>query len=370
MIKLISDEVTKLLTKIPLAKNLARKKFISSFLIGMLDSRKVQFQEIAIHMPSTAKVESVERNIQAFFKDFEFDYKQVCLLLVLFLKRGKVKLSIDRTEWDFGAYQCNILMIVAKTDSIGIPLYWDLLDNKSGNSHGDQRIDLLNKVIDMLGKERIELVVGDREFVGISWIKYLKDNNIPYCMRLPKSHLITLKNGDCYSIDELLASSSERYFQDCMVDGVWGNCSMKRLENGDYLFLTGSFPAKALGRLYRNRWCIESLFQSFKGRGFDLESTHLTCSKKLRKLLVFVSIAVAVCVRVGEYYHEKVQSIKIKKHGYKATSFFRKGLSVVRRGLKHPTQAFMNLWVNCLAIFVRWIDIQFAHNQQITKIFG
>jgi hypothetical protein len=86
------------LGKIPLATNLARKKFISSFILGLIDSKKVQFQEIAIHIESDAKLESVERNIQSFFKDYDFDFQQVCLLLLLFLPKGKLTLSIDRTD--------------------------------------------------------------------------------------------------------------------------------------------------------------------------------------------------------------------------------------------------------------------------------
>jgi hypothetical protein len=69
-------------------------------------------------------------------------------------------------------------------------------------------------------------------------------------------------------------------------------------------------------------------------RGFDLESTHLQCPKKLSKLLVFISIMVALRVKIGEYCHEKVQKIKTKKHGYKANSFFRKGLFSCVGGLK------------------------------------
>jgi hypothetical protein len=285
MKKNIIDEVTKLFDKIPLAKNLSRKKFISSFLMGLLDSRKVQFQEIALHIESEAKLASVEGNIQSFFKEVAFDYEPVCLLLIMFLPSGKVSLSIDSTEWDFGIYQCNILMIVAKNDAIGIPLYWELLNNKSGNRSSEDGLTLLAKVIKLLGKEGIRVVVGEREFIGIKWIK---SNNIPFCMRLPKGHLITLKNGDSYSIEALLKTSTERYFQDTMVDGVWCNTMLKRLDKNEYLFLIGSFPAKQLGGLYRRRWCIETLFQAFKKRGFDLEATHLKCSKKLSKLLVFV----------------------------------------------------------------------------------
>jgi len=370
MKQIIRDEVIKLLDKIPLAKNLARKKFISSFVLGLIDSRKVQFNEVAIHIESSAKLESVERNIQSFFKEYDFDYKQVCLLLVMFLPKGKLSLSIDRTEWDFGSYQCNILMIVAKNDVVGIPLFWDLLNNNSGNSNCKARCNLLTKLIEVIGKERIGVIIGDREFIGLEWVKYLKVNEIPFCMRMPKNHLLTLKNEETYSIIELLSAKTERYFQDCLVDGIWCNAMLKALPDNDFLFLIGNLPAKQLGGFYRRRWCIEVLFQTFKERGFDLESTHLQCNKKLSKLLVFVSIAVALCVKIGEYHHRKVQKIRTKKHGYKVNSFFRTGINIIRRGLKNITQDFVQLWQNYITIFTRWIELQFAYNQLLTKIFG
>jgi hypothetical protein len=71
-------------------------------------------------------------------------------------------------------------MIVASFDGLGIPLYWQLLDNKSGNSCYKNRIEILEKVIFVIGKERIAGIVGDREFIGASWFKYLKIHNIPF----------------------------------------------------------------------------------------------------------------------------------------------------------------------------------------------
>ncbi len=273
-------------------------------------------------------------------------------------------------RWDFGVYQCNILMIVAHSGSIGIPLYWELLDNKSGNSSCQNRQDLLMKLIGVIGVNRINVVIGDREFIGQEWIKFLKDNHISYCMRVPKSHLITLKNGNTFSIIELLENQSERYFHDCMVDGVWCNAMIKKLPSDDYLFLISDFPTKKIGAIYRKRWCIEVLFQTFKERGFDLESTHLKCPKKLSKLLVFVSIAVAICVKFGEYYHQKVQKIKVKPHGYKANSFFRKGLNIIRRGLKNPSNDFSQLWNKSFRTFTKWVNIQISYSQHFKEIFG
>ena len=63
MKRIIKDKVTEMLHKFPLAKNLARKKFISNFLLGMIDSKKVQFGEIALHIESDSKPESIERQI-------------------------------------------------------------------------------------------------------------------------------------------------------------------------------------------------------------------------------------------------------------------------------------------------------------------
>jgi hypothetical protein len=366
----IKAQVINILNIVPLAANLARKKFIAAFLLGLIDSRKVQFKEIAMHIDSEAKLESIERKVQSFFKEFTFDYDKVCLLLLMFLPKGKVDLCIDRTEWDFGKYQCNILMIVAKCGSIGIPLRWKMLDNKSGNSNWFDRCELLDSLIRIIGKDRINVIIGDREFIGIEWVKYLKLNNIGYCMRVPKNHLLTLSNGSVFSIKELLLGESERYFHDCMVDGVWGNSMLKTLPKGEFLFLIGSLPAKTLGATYRKRWSVEVLFQSFKDRGFDLESTHLKCSNKLSKLLVFVSIAVAICARVGEFHHQKVQKVKVKKHGYKANSFFRKGLDILRSGMKNPKSDFNQFWQNCLDSFVRWIILQITYSQHFIKILG
>ena len=370
MKNIIKYKVIEILDKSPFIKNLARKKFFVDFLAGMISTRKVQFQEIALHMDSEAKTESTERRIQAFFQGYDFDYAQACALLALFLPKGKISLSIDRTEWDFGKYQCNILMIVAKNGPSAIPLYWELLDNKSGNSSSEDRVCLLGKLISALGAKRVGLVAGDREFVGITWIKHLKTNGINFCMRVPKNHFITLKNGSVFGIPELLPNFAPRYYCGCMVDGVVCNAMIKKLPGDDYLFLIGNLPPKEMGAAYRSRWCIEVLFQSFKERGFDLESTHLKCSKKIAKLLVFVSLAVAICTKIGEYHHEKVQKIKTKNHGYRAKSFFRSGLDLLRKGLKHGGEEFVVLWQNCASLFIRWMNLQLPHSQYAQKIIG
>ena len=68
-----------------------------------------------------------------------------------------------------------------------VPLCWELLDNRSGNSNATDRSALLRVHMQVLGKERIGLVPGDREFVGHAWFKWLKDQEVAFVMRGPST---------------------------------------------------------------------------------------------------------------------------------------------------------------------------------------
>jgi hypothetical protein len=364
------NEISIELGKVPIVKNLARKKFIGQFILGLIKSRNVQFCEIAPHLNEQAKLSSNEVRIQDFFREVELDYFFVAALLVSLLPaKQKVRLCLDRTEWDFGRCQVNILMVTAGCGPLQVPLYWELLDNKSGNSSGKDRIDLLQLCVALLGKERIGLVIGDREFVGHTWMKYLKDNGLFFVMRLPKHHLIHRFDGQVVQVAHLtFQANTPVVLKDCQVDGVWGQVWVKPLEEGDYLFLFGTAKVEFFGQFYRKRWTIEGCFQSFKQRGFNLENTHLKDFAKLKKLVALVSIAYSFCVSMGVYMHQKVQKIATRKHGYKAKSFSRKGIDTIRE-IFRPAQPLPELILNRIRSLCRWINSQLVH-YQLLKIAG
>lgn len=224
MKKYFTGEVSSILEKIPIVKNLARKKFILLFTLSMIRSRSVQFCEIAEFLNDEVQTKSNEIRIQNFFRLAELHYDQIALLLAFFLpKRGKITLSIDRTEWDFGIYQANILMIVASCKDVSVPLYWELLDNNSGNSNTDDRIGLLKQCIKLLGAKRIGLFLGDREFIGHRWLKYLKDMKIHFCVRIPKHHKIIrfLEIDGVVEAEEILGDKDEVLLSNPEASGWW-----------------------------------------------------------------------------------------------------------------------------------------------------
>lgn len=72
-------------------------------------------------------------------------------------------------------------------------------------------------------------------------------------------------------------------------------------------------------------------FQSIKQRGFNIENTHLQILDRLRKLFTIIAVSFVFCLHLGMRHHGKVQEINTKNHGYKAKSYFRKGLDKWRR---------------------------------------
>lgn len=123
-------------------------------LSSVLKSRSVVLSELAVHLNDSVKTASNETRLHDFFREVEFDYNALAKFILAFLlskPEQKIRLCIYRTNWELGAHSTNILMVTASYGSYNIPLFRDLLDNKGGNSNTEQRINILQQCIDLLG---------------------------------------------------------------------------------------------------------------------------------------------------------------------------------------------------------------------------
>ena len=213
------------------------------------------FCEIAQHLNDATKPASNEIRIQDFFRDVTLDYKVFIQLIIrLLTTTGKLRLYLDCTEWDFGQCQVNILLVTVGCDAWHLPLYWELLDNRSGNSNAAQRIAVLEVCVALLDRERIGLALDDREFVGRVWLKWFKNDGSNFVMLLPKHHLLTDQSGGRRAIADLgLAAGQVRRLAHVQVDGVWGQVWVKALADGEFLFLFRTTGLSSLGQFYAKR---------------------------------------------------------------------------------------------------------------------
>lgn len=139
-----------------------RQEFVVELLEGIIKSRSVVFSEIADKIDKDIKTSSIERRIQDFFQKVSIDYQQLAVFLLSFVHHNELELSIDRTEWDFGKTQVNILCVVVSIGKMAVPLYFEMLENNSGNSNWKDRIRILKALIRIVGKDRIRILLMDR----------------------------------------------------------------------------------------------------------------------------------------------------------------------------------------------------------------
>lgn len=319
--------------------NKSRLDFIQNVSSALIVSRSVQYGEISDKMSGEAKSESKLRQLQHFMGEYDLDYEWVlCFILLLLPKQGKVTLSMDRTEWEFGSQNHNILVVSVYVHGVGIPIWFECLDNNGGNSNTDDRAYVLLCCIKYLGLSRIKCVIGDCEFIGADWITFLMKKGISFYLDVRSNQYFTYE-GKAHQINKYMQNRKKKALDNVYIFGHWLSIAMKHLtaaEKGKrknlLAIVTNTCAAHALTN-YRNRWSIEVLFGSLKTKGFNLEDTHIKDPIRLRKLFALCAIAFLICFIVG-LMADKITKIEIKNHGYKANSFFRHGLNNIRKALK------------------------------------
>ena len=129
-----------------------RQEFLCDMIEGIIRQRAVIFSEIAEGIDHPVETASIERRIQDFFQKVSIEYNQLVYFFLSFIHHDGLVLSIDRTEWDFGKTQINILCVVVSIGKMAVPLYFEMLDNNSGNSHHTDRISLFQDLIKLIEK--------------------------------------------------------------------------------------------------------------------------------------------------------------------------------------------------------------------------
>jgi hypothetical protein len=312
------------------------------WLIGsILKAGTVNLNRLAPHIESAAQTASVHRRLERFFNEVELNETEVARLVVsaLALAGKPWHLAMDRTNWQFGKSDLNILVLSVALDDVCVPLFWRVLD-KTGNSNAAERIDLMQTYLDAFPDQPVASFTGDREFIGNAWIAWLQAKQIPHFLRLRED----MKIFDATHAPIAIAQHAARLKPEdrLVLKGWWriGSCEndasppvqivVLRLKTGELLTIASrSRPTWALA-IYRKRWKIETLFAALKTRGFNLEATHMVKAEKISTLMALLAMAASVACKVGLWALGK-KRLRQKTHGRPARSLFAFGLDALRK---------------------------------------
>jgi hypothetical protein len=276
------------------------------------------------------------------------DWSAPLVIRLLGLK-GPWRLALDRTQWKVGARDVNILMLAVITPRFRVPLMWSLIEG-AGTSDSDARIALIRRYLAIFGAASVEYLLADREFVGVRWLGFLNENNVPFAIRLKAKLVVTTEDGRRLRLDSLLRTCRGKrvFVADLSRDQeppLTLNFAAKRIKAGELLIVVSNTPARAALDAYRQRWAIECLFGDTRTRGLNLEDTRLTDPRKLDLLLALVALSVAWAGRAAALLLRH-RAPKRKSHGYFAKSWFRTGFDQVRSLLRTDPPAAIAPWRN------------------------
>jgi hypothetical protein len=269
---------------------------------------------ILAHKFGGCQAASSYKRLQRFIKKISFNRSQLACLIISILgidKVGAWQLIFDRSNWKIGIKHINVLFLAVCYKGYAVPLFFIFLkDKKSGNSNYEDRILLMDKFIHTFGINRIGVLLGDREFIGRIWMKYLIEKKIPFCVRLKESwNKVTLQNGDCLEVKKCfpgLQRGEQRSLGLCQLGQgeAMVECfitGMRAPDKGEWIIVAHSKGLEDPCALYRQRWRIETMFKTMKTGGFNLEDTHLTHPERLECLLGVLSIAFVICHKAGQF---------------------------------------------------------------------
>ena len=301
--------------------------FVARALVALLSGRKASPQALATLLPGEADTEAKRQQVRRFLDQPALCQRRWARVLASLLPtRAPWVLALDRTECKVGEEPVNLLVLSVVCAGCAVPLLWTALE-KPGASDTKERIALRQQFVRLFGTECIRFVTADREFIGKEWVSWLQNGKVAFRIRIKAGEWLQAQDGREKRAGEWFAYRACSCKKRRML--LWGLSVFvagKRLRRGRSEFLIViSGAAGDLLEDYRLRWKIETLFQAFKGRGFEMEACKLTDPLRWSSFLGFLSLALAWCLRVGEFL-EHLEPTRLKKHGRAARSVFRRGL--------------------------------------------
>lgn len=316
--------------------NLARIKFIAMFLCALSKAQTVNYEKIATLFGGKADRASSHRRIQRFMASYNLCSSMVARLIISLLPaKPPYTLSMDRTNWKFGELNINILVLAVCYDGMAFPILFTMLP-KRGNSNTQERIEIMDRFIELFGVDNIKHLTADREFVGNQWIGYLNSMQIRYYLRIRNNFYVTrhsktirashlfnsVRVGEFRSLEQIYIIGEQHcYLAASKVKGRDGTAELQ---------IIVSFNQPNLSKkVYKERWQIETAFKSLKTSGFNIEDTHLRDVERISRLFSLVLIAFTWAYLVGLYVHNNIKPIRMMRHGYRAKNFVKLGLETI-----------------------------------------
>jgi hypothetical protein len=311
-------------------------------IVGLIQSQSVQLSAIATHIPGEAdaagRIARIRRWLASKWIVSRTLYDPLIREVVQAWRGREGTIILDGCFIRHKKLQ--ILRVSLSHCYRALPLAWEV-----STSQGLVALDaceaMLEYVAELLQPMRRVTFLADRGFRDRDWARKCRTFGWDYIIRIANNTVISFPGGVQHAADELgIKKGERRYLPNVRItlDADWV-CNLAitwtRATPGCpaelCVVMTNLRPSGWVLRHYLKRMHIEESFRDDKSGGFDMESSHLTDSKRLDTRLLALSVAVLWIYEIGERVLRDQQRREIDPAYKRQLSVFQLGWRCLRR---------------------------------------
>jgi hypothetical protein len=298
----------------------SKQRNITAAVTALIKQEKPTLFKLNLYKHRTTNIQklSFEQNSRRFLDKIGFNTVDFAYQIFSTFNITSFELVIDRTNWNYGNCDFNLLVLSVIWNNISIPIYWISIGKNGGNSDSLERISLINWFVSNFSANNIIHILADREFPSEEFIQYLEEHNIKFIFRT-KSSIIVTNNNKKTKLKSLfpdLNKFNNKAKTESFVRRAYNHrlfLSTRLNQRNEFVYIISNQFDKNNLDLYRRRWTIEAMFAKFKTKGLNLESTHLMKSNRVHNLFYLMTIAYSIFCKIG-HFANKIKPIKTKNH--------------------------------------------------------
>lgn len=325
-------------------ERITRVSNLAWLITAIFHGRSVQLSPIATKIPARVNLLSVVRRLSRLLDNPALRVREWYEPIVrdwlesAARTTGEIHLIADGTKVGPG-HQLLILCLAFRHRAI--PLAWTWVRARKGHSSACKQLALLDYVQRLIPKGTPVSLVGDSEFGAVEVMRQLKRWRWHYVLRQKASNQIRVMGRAWQNFGDVLSQPGQ---------SVWlgrGRLTLKHAyatnllahwevgEEEPWLLATDLLDRVTTLQTYARRMWIEEMFGDLKGKGFDLESTHLQTCDRLSRLTLAVVLLYSWLMDIGR---------KIIKNGlrYWVDRAERRDLSIFQIGFRSVDRRLTN----------------------------
>ncbi len=289
-------------------ERLTRVRNLAWLITAIFHGRSVQLSPIATKIPARVDLLSVVRRLSRFLDHPAVRvrewYEPIARDWLASAARttGEIRLMADGTKVGFGH---QLLIVCVAFRHRAIPLAWTWGKSSKGHSSACQQLALLKYVHGLIPKGTSVSLVGDSEFGAVEVMRHLKKWHWHYVLRQKASHQTRVPGQGWQAFGAVLSQPGQSVWlgKACLtLKPAYSTSLLAHWQVGEEepWWLATDLPDRATTlATYARRMWVEEMFGDLKGKGFDLESTHLHTTDRLSRLTLAVALLYTWLMDIG-----------------------------------------------------------------------